>query len=116
MIKVMAFLKRRPGMSRQEFMHHWKDVHAPMGHGVPGVRRYLLHEPVEALGRADIPDLDLEFDGIAECWFDDLDAMKRSHASPEAQAWFADGALFIGLSRTLILDESVVIPNPARPV
>ena len=57
--------------------------------------------PVAA--RADIPDLDIEIDGIAELWWDDAEAMKASVASPEAQALFADGALFIGRIKTYVI-------------
>jgi len=30
MIKVMAFIKRKPGISHEEFVQHYEEVHAPL--------------------------------------------------------------------------------------
>jgi EthD domain len=60
--------------------------------------------------RPDIPTTDVEVDGIAETWYDDLAAMERANASAEAKALHADGALFIGGIKSFITEEKVIIP------
>jgi hypothetical protein len=53
----------------------------------------------------------LEIDGIAELWYDDREAMARAHASPEAKALHADGALFIGRIKAFTIEERVIVPR-----
>jgi uncharacterized protein (TIGR02118 family) len=53
---------------------------------------------------------DAEYDGAAEAWFDDMDAVGRAVASPEYAAARADEARFIDLERTtLIFTEEVPV-------
>ena len=110
MVKRISLLKRKPGMSKEEFQRHWQD-HLPMSHQVPGLRRYVLchiqSEPV----RSDVPIWDVgEVDGIAETWFDDQAATDRAFASDEGKRWLAHGASFIGNQKTFVVLEQVVIP------
>ena len=37
--------------------------------------------------------------------------MARAHASPEAKALHADGALFIGRIKTFTIEERVIVPR-----
>jgi uncharacterized protein (TIGR02118 family) len=42
MIKVMVMVKRKPGISREEFYKYWKEVHGPlMARHIPGLRKYV---------------------------------------------------------------------------
>jgi uncharacterized protein (TIGR02118 family) len=109
MIKSLSLLSRRPGITHEQFMKHWVEVHAPLARGVPGLRRYVQSHIVEARSRPDIPDLDVEIDGVAELWYDDRASMTRALASAEARALHADGALFIGRIKTFTTEEVVVI-------
>ena len=111
MIKTISLLTRKDGLSREEFMRHWVEVHAPLAHAVPGVRRYVQSHIQGERSRPDIPTTEVAVDGIAELWFDDRDAMERSNASPEAKRLHADGALFIGRIKSFITEEFVVIPR-----
>jgi uncharacterized protein (TIGR02118 family) len=109
MIKSVSLLTRKAGMTREQFVHHWRHVHAPLAHAVPGLRRYVQSHIVEERRRPDIPATDVEIDGIAELWYDDRDAMLRALATPEARALHADGALFIGRIKTYTVEEHHVI-------
>jgi uncharacterized protein (TIGR02118 family) len=111
MIKSIGLLTRKAGLSHEEFVKHWLEVHAPLAHAVPGVRRYVQSHIVEERTRPDIPTTDVEIDGIAELWYDDREAMERANASPEAKALHADGALFIGRIKSFITEEKVIIPR-----
>jgi uncharacterized protein (TIGR02118 family) len=41
MIKSLSLLVRKKGRTHAQFVKHWVDVHAPLAHKVPGVRRYV---------------------------------------------------------------------------
>jgi len=111
MIKSISLLTRKAGLSHEEFVKHWLEVHAPLAHGVPGLRRYVQSHIVGERTRPDIPTTDVEIDGIAETWYDDRAAMERSNASPEAKALHADGALFIGGIKSFLTEEKIIIPR-----
>ena len=110
MIKVLSLLTRKPGLSHEEFVRHWREIHGPLAHGIPGLRRYVQSHITGTRTRADIPEADVEIDGIAELWYDDEAALQASAATPEAQRLYADGALFIGRIKTFIIEEREVIP------
>ena len=111
MIKSVSLLTRKAGLSHEEFVKHWLEVHAPLAHAVPELRRYVQSHIVGERTRPDIPRTDVEVDGVAETWYDDLTAMERVNASPEAKALHADGALFIGRIKSFITEEKVIIPR-----
>jgi uncharacterized protein (TIGR02118 family) len=110
MIKVLSLLTRKSGISHQEFVRHWLDVHAPLAHAVPGIRRYVQSHIIDTLSRPDIPDTDVEVDGIAELWYDNLEAFRRAAATPEMKRLTDDGALFIGRIKTYVIEEKPIIP------
>ena len=116
MIKSISLLTRKDGMTHEQFMKHWVEIHAPLALGVPGLRRYLQSHILEERKRPDIPSTDVEVDGIAELWYDDREAMTRAIATPEAKALYADGALFIGKIKTFTVEEKIIIgePTPSR--
>ena len=110
MIKSISLLQRKEGLTHEQFMKHWVEVHAPLAHAVPGIRRYVQSHIAAERTRPDIPSLEVEIDGIAELWYDDRAAMDRALATPEAKALHADGALFIGRIATFTVEEHVIIP------
>jgi uncharacterized protein (TIGR02118 family) len=111
MIKSLSLLTRRPELSHDEFVRHWVEIHAPLAHAVPGVKRYVQNHIAGERRRADIPETEVAVDGIAELWYDDRAAMDRANASPEAKRLHDDGALFIGGIKSFIIDEKVIIPT-----
>ncbi|WP_426958351.1 EthD family reductase [Muricoccus radiodurans] len=116
MIKSISFLARKPGLSAEDFQRHWREVHAPMWRDVPGVRGYVLNIPIESHGRSDVAALPMgDFDGIAQVWFDDLQARAAAGASAEGKRWHGDGATIIGSIRTFVTEEQVVVPLPEGP-
>ncbi len=85
MVKVSVMLKRKPGMSEQEFHHYWKNVHGPLVLGVTELMRHFrkyvqCHTVAGALG--DTPGAGSGFDGIAELWADNLDEVRRAFSEP----------------------------------
>ena len=111
MIKSLSLLTRKPGMTHEQFVRHWLEVHGPLALKVPGIRRYVQSHIVEERRRPDVPPLDVEVDGIAELWYDSREAMAAALATPAAKALYADGALFIGRIKTYTIEEKVIIPG-----
>ena len=111
MIKSVSLLTRKAELSHEGFVKHWREVHAPLAHAVPGLRRYVQSHIVGERTRPDIPSTEVDVDGIAETWYDNQAAMDRANATPEAKALHADGALFIGRIKSFITEEKVIIPR-----
>lgn len=80
MIKMIITLKRREGMSLQEFKDYRRDVHAPLLFAIPEadqyIKRFVVSYPVHA------PNFPApSYDAVVEAWFDsliDLDALYLS--------------------------------------
>lgn len=70
--KLLIFLKRRPGMSLQEFRDYYERVHVKLGEKyLTGVCRYVRRyvQPVPWPGKGATDELD--FDVVTEVWFED---------------------------------------------
>lgn len=110
MLKLTFCLVRLPSLTREAFQTYWYETHAPLVASVAEtllIRRYVqMHSlPTEAsagvrASRAAPED----FDGVAELWFDSLDAVSDNGRRPEAQAAAAllleDEKRFIDLPRS----------------
>jgi uncharacterized protein (TIGR02118 family) len=112
MIKLVGMMKRKAGMSVEDFQSHWLNVHAPMIAKVPGMRRYVQsHSIPEAYG-----DFPQAYDGMAEAWFDDLEAYRAGVASPAWQEAVVDAANFIGTGGArLMASEVAIVPAYESP-
>ncbi len=110
MIKVIGLLTRKAGLTHEAFVRHWFDVHGPLAHAVPGIRRYVQCHVIGTRTRPDIPETEVEVDGIAELWYDDLASFERAAATPEMKRLTDDGALFIGQIKTYVIEEREIIP------
>jgi uncharacterized protein (TIGR02118 family) len=108
-IKTIGLLTRKSGATHAQFMKHWVDVHAPLAHKVPGLRRYVQNHIVGERRRTDIEETVLEIDGIAELWFDDQASLEAASRTPEMKALHADGALFIGRIKSYTVEEKVIV-------
>ena len=113
MLKMIALLTRKEGATHEEFVGHWVEVHAPLAHGVPELRRYVQSHIVGEQIRPDIPTTEVAIDGMAELWFDDRAALERAHGTPEMKRLLADVATFIGGIKTFFVAENEIIaPRP----
>jgi len=65
--KHSAFLVRQEGMTHEEFVEYWQTNHTPIAREIEGVVRYTTVLPAD-------PE-NAEFDGVAELYFEDLDAL-----------------------------------------
>ena len=112
MIKLVYCITRRPGMTLEEFSRYWREVHAPIGRRIPGLRRLVQSHPVPHPPEMAPPD----FDGMAELWFDDIAALEMACRSPEWRGSTADEANFIDETRTAtFITEEEEIPDQRFP-
>ena len=110
MIKLTFCLTRLPHLSRAAFQDYWFKTHAPLVASVAGtlqIRRYVqLHSLPAELSAAVRASREAppEYDGVAELWFDSLDALAANGERPEARAAAAllleDERRFIDLAKS----------------
>ena len=96
MLKVLVFLKKRDGVSGEEFRAHWGGPHGAIALRMPGLRKYVQNHAL-ADGSA--------HDGVAEMWFDDQAALGVAFSSPAAAEAAQDAATFIAETKVMIVDE-----------
>lgn len=106
MIKLTYCLRRKPGMTWEEFSDYWRNTHAPLVKAraeVLGIKRYQQVRTVQDAGlhgrlqqRNDgSPE---PYDGIAELWYDPAERTARgAEASRAAQKLLDDERNFIDL-------------------
>ena len=94
-------------MTGEEFDRYWRDVHAALGARIPGLRRFVQSRMIEIPGDARRAD----FDGVAELWFDDIEALLAARASEEWRKAGLDEAHFLDPATTAYaVTEERVIP------
>ncbi len=111
-IKIVFCLRRKQGISREDFQRYWLEQHAPkvISHaGAIGMRRYVQSHTFETslnsavAGARGAPE---PYDGVMEGWWDSEEALLAMLASPEAQAagrnLLEEEARFIDLARSPI--------------
>ena len=121
MLKLTYCLRRKSGMSLEEFQRYWRDTHAPLvaeRAETLGIRRYVQ------VHTSDLPDVHAllqgrnggspePFDGVAELWFDSLGTMGSDDpAVVRANAdLFEDETNFIDLANSpmWIAEENIVV-------
>jgi hypothetical protein len=77
MFKVVALLKRKEGMSRQEFIDYYQSAHAKIGekyltgNAVKYIRRFFSPLPHPLEHPLETTSDDSDYDAIMEMWFED---------------------------------------------
>lgn len=84
MFKAIYLVTRKPGMSFEEFKDHQMNVHVPLAHQLPGMRRYHMDLLPPKDGK------DQPYDAIVSVWYDDEAARDAAMSSPEGQKAVAD--------------------------
>ncbi|WP_330959358.1 EthD domain-containing protein [Photobacterium sp. 53610] len=107
MIKFVMCITRHPEMTREAFRDYWMNQHGPFfmkNADAMGAKRYvqshLLETPLNEMLR-DSRGMRPEYDGVAEVWFESIDALMAGMSSPEGQK----------LSAALLEDEKNFIDH-----
>ena len=96
-IKLVFTLRRRKGMSRDEFKRYWREQHAPL------VKRHAETLRIKRYVQTHARETDFDegvsaprgsearfYDGVAELWWDSLEDLAAAYASEAGQAAGAD--------------------------
>ncbi|MEV0663785.1 EthD family reductase [Actinomadura luteofluorescens] len=106
MPKIIAMFKFRDDKPYEECREHWNVVHSEVvARSLPECRRYVQNVAVRVRSQK------WDYDGVAELWFDDMDAIRRSFDGPLADDLRADEHNFadMGSSTWMIVNENEVI-------
>ena len=101
--KRLGILRKKEGMSHDEFVNHWLNKHAALCVRLPGLRRY----SVNLVDRKRFPKFD--YDGFSELWFDSEEALIASFNSPEGKTLLADLPNFAGDIDPIISVETQIL-------
>jgi uncharacterized protein (TIGR02118 family) len=72
-IKCTSFIRRRPGLTHEQFVAHYREVHAPLFAALPATRKYVLRYIQNHPIAGQVPGFQSStIDGVSEIWFDDL--------------------------------------------
>jgi uncharacterized protein (TIGR02118 family) len=83
LIKRIILLRRKDGVSREEFKNHWIRVHAEKLKAFKQVKKYVINY-VSDSGTGPL------YDGVAEMWFENEDSMNSLYASKEFGAFLKE--------------------------
>ena len=111
MVKLIALLKRKDGVSAEEFSRYWHDEHGPLiASSFPKIRRYVQNHAVKLEGGGEP-----KVDGVVELWFDDLQTWKEfadMYRSEKGKVIADDEEKFIDRSKMVffVTEEKVIVP------
>lgn len=106
MIRRVALLRRAPLLTKQEFVDHWLEQHAPLARDLPGLRGYRINV-IAGEGN------ETEWDGLGELWFDSAAAAAAAfETAPLSEMVAADLGAFVGERKAFFVEEHVIVPPP----
>ncbi|MBI2994585.1 MAG: EthD family reductase [Gammaproteobacteria bacterium] len=106
MINAVTLLKRKPGLSVEEFQRYWRHEHAGVIARLPGVQRYVQSHPLDE----SYADREPLYDGFAELWARDSQAFRNIAASEAYAAVQADEEKFLDRkANALVLTDEYFI-------
>ena len=118
MVKVIAMMKRKSGITPEEFARYWYEDHAPLGFKVlPDdiqIRGYVQNYTIRTDG-----DQEPEFDGVVEFCLDDMKSFQKWfiwYMGDGAKAMRDDEQNFMDTStvKLMLVEERVVVPKEER--
>ena len=107
MIKLVYCITKKPGLSDGDFFRYWRSKHAQIGARIPGLRRFVQSHRINVPGDKHSP----HFDGMAELWFDNIDALLAARQSPKWKESTEDEANFIDHTKVayFVSEEHVIL-------
>jgi uncharacterized protein (TIGR02118 family) len=107
MVRLISLLKRKSGLSHDEFLAYWHDNHGPLiaaSSAAGYVRRYTQHPRAAGLG-------DDTWDGVTIQEFDSVDAFHAHMGEPDFGAMMDDLEQFLDTSQIqyVVCDEPTVV-------
>ena len=112
MVKLVALLKRKPGISKEEFAQRWLMEHTKLSTKIPGVLGYRINIATDRqpAGTGSEPI----YDGTAEMWWDSIEAMEAAFATDQGKTAGEDADQFAEVRIHIYTDEHVIMPGPKK--
>jgi uncharacterized protein (TIGR02118 family) len=109
-IKLICFVRRKPGMSPEDFHRYWRDEHGPLIARTKSGSHVLRYEQNHRIGSDDDG-----FDGVTEQWFASVEEFSASIAEPDYAEIDADIKRFLDTDRLvwILTEEPDVIIDRA---
>ena len=101
-VKVIAFVRKLPELSREEFARRWTTEHVSVSRQL-GMTPYRIN-----LARDGLDDQPAMFDGTAEMYWPSLAALKAALASPQGLLAAKDTQRFASEVRLMLVDEVTI--------
>ena len=101
--KRLGFQRRKAGLTQEQFVAHWLNVHAEMAKHLPNLRRY----SVNIIDRSRFPQFG--YDGFSELWFDSEADCEAAFNSPVGVELLADLKNYVEGSQPLFVDEYRIV-------
>lgn len=113
MVKLVYCITKKAGLMDEEFFDYWRNIHGPIGAGIPRLHRLVQSYRITVPGDTRRPD----YDGVAELWFDDIESLLEARQSPEWKASSKDEENFIDHNRVayLVSEEHIILDGPRPP-
>lgn len=116
MVRLICLLKRKPGMSVEEFREHWHERHGPLITATPAIAQHVVLYEQYLPADSPIP-LGREFDGVTIMGFEEADDFlafvnEDDYAAviaPDEQSFLdLDGlvGIIVGEPTTVVADRS----------
>jgi len=101
-VKVIAFVRKLPGLSREEFAQRWTQEHVRVSTKL-GMSPYRINISVSGLND-EVP----LFDGTAEMYWPSMTALRAALAGPQGLLAAEDTKQFASEVQLMIVDEHIV--------
>ena len=102
MLKVLSLMKRKEGMSFDEFRDWALNKHPELARKIPGMRGYRMNVPVKE-------NPESPYDAISEMWWDSDEARLAGFGTEEGKAAGADAGAHCATRFHFFAEERVVI-------
>ena len=101
--KRLGILRKKEGMTHEQFVSHWMTTHAELCKKLPKLRRY----SVNLVDKERFPKFG--YDGFSELWFDNEEDMIASFNSPEGKTLLADLPNFVSVIDPIMSVETQML-------
>ncbi len=104
MFRVHIWLRKRDGMSAEDFQRYWIEEHAPIaGDGYPALKGYTVNVVTRVPQGQEAP-----YDGVAELWWDSRDDFSADMKTEAAARATEDLKSFTSGFGLLFVEQSSV--------
>ena len=104
---LIYVMKRKPGMSLEQFLAHYRDVHGPLVRAnLPGIVSY-MHYPIRETTKGDLHAAAPEYDAVSIYTFASSEAAEAAWNAPTAAVVQEDSAKFLDFDTLITLPVDV---------